>query len=359
LLGTAATAVSAFDLSGPFLGGAVAGLRRQGRLGLLAQGLVSQAFSAIHTGEWDVAVPAAAEAGRLARETAQPFWAAGAQIAEATLAALRGDPDLADKLAAEAERVMLPLGIKSNLALGQIARGLAAIGRGAYLDAYGQLVRIFEPADPAYHPIVRCWAIGDFAEAAVYTGNQDAARAVVGELEVVARISPASLLHAGLLYARPLLAEDDAAEALFQDALGKDMTRWPFHRARILLAYGAWLRRQRRIAESRTPLRAARDAFDALGAVPWGERARQELRASGETSQRRTLGAWDRLSPQELQIAQMAAEGMSNREIGQQLYLSHRTVGYHLYRIFPKLGITSRSKLKSVLASAVPVPVAT
>ena len=134
------------------------------------------------------------------------------------------------------------------------------------------------------------------------------------------------------------------------------MTRWPFHRARMLLAYGTWLRRQRRIAESRTPLRTARDAFDALGAVPWGERARQELRASGETSQGRTLGAWDRLSPQELQIAHMAAEGLSNREIAQQLYLSHRTIGYHLYQIFPKLGITSRSALQAVLSGATATP---
>jgi DNA-binding CsgD family transcriptional regulator len=356
LLGTAATAISAYDLSGPFLAAAVAGLRTQGRLGLLAQARVSQAFSAIYTGEWEVAASAAEEAGRLARETAQPFWAAGAQIAEGILAALRGDPEVADVLAMEAERVMLPLGIKSNLALGQIARGLAALARGNYVDAYAQLHRIFDPADPAYHPIVRCWAIRDLVEAAVFAGDRDAARVVVADLQVLAELSPAFLLRAGLLYARPLLAEDDAAEAVFQEAFRTDMTRWPFHRARMLLAYGTWLRRQRRIAESRTPLRTARDAFDALGAVPWGERARQELRASGETSQGRTLGAGDRLSPQELQIAHMAAGGLSNREIAQQLYLSHRTIGYHLYQIFPKLGITSRSALQAVLSGATATP---
>jgi DNA-binding CsgD family transcriptional regulator len=156
------------------------------------------------------------------------------------------------------------------------------------------------------------------------------------------------LLQASLSYARPLLGDDEQAEELFQAGLSADLTRWPFFRARLLLAYGAWLRRQRRVAESRAPLRAAREAFDALGAVPWGERARQELRASGETSRKRTPGAWDQLSPQELQIAQMAAEGLSNREIGQRLYLSHRTVGSHLYRIFPKLGVTSRSELRTL-----------
>jgi DNA-binding NarL/FixJ family response regulator len=96
-------------------------------------------------------------------------------------------------------------------------------------------------------------------------------------------------------------------------------------------------------------LRAAREAFDALGAVPWGERARQELRASGVTSRRRIPETRDQLTPQELQIAGLAGEGLSNREIGEQLYISHRTVAYHLRRIFPKLGITSRSQLHAAV----------
>jgi DNA-binding CsgD family transcriptional regulator len=151
--------------------------------------------------------------------------------------------------------------------------------------------------------------------------------------------------------ARAVLAEDEHAERLFQTALDAELGHWPFHRARLLLAYGAWLRRHRRVAESRAPLRAAREAFDALGVSPWGERARQELRASGETSRHRTPEARDELSPQELQIAKLAAEGLSNREIGQRLYLSHRTVGSHLYRTFPKLGISSRNQLSAVLTS--------
>ena len=152
-------------------------------------------------------------------------------------------------------------------------------------------------------------------------------------------------------YARPLLADDEDADALFKTGLAAELTAWPFYRGRLLLAYGSWLRRRRRVAESRTPLRAARDCFDALGAIPWGERARQELRASGETSRARAPEAWDQLSPQELQIARMAAEGLTNREIGQKLYLSHRTVGAHLHRIFPKLGVASRRHLAAVLAA--------
>ena len=150
-------------------------------------------------------------------------------------------------------------------------------------------------------------------------------------------------------HARALLADDAEAEALFQVALEADLTRWPFDRARVLLAYGTWLRRQKRVAEARVPLRAARDGFDALRAVSWGDRARTELRAAGEASRRRTPEARDELTAQELQIARMAAEGLTNREIGEQLYLSHRTVGSHLYRIFPKLGVSSRSQLRAVM----------
>jgi DNA-binding CsgD family transcriptional regulator len=168
-------------------------------------------------------------------------------------------------------------------------------------------------------------------------------------MEAVAQATPSPALHAGLRYARALLAADTDAEALFQAALRADLTRWPFARARVQLAYGGWLRRQRRAAESRGHLRAARETFDALGTIPWSERARQELRASGETSRRRTPDARDQLTPQELQIAQMAAEGLTNREIGERLYLSHRTVSSHLHRIFPKLGVTSRSSLRAAL----------
>ena len=113
-----------------------------------------------------------------------------------------------------------------------------------------------------------------------------------------------------------------------------------------------WLRRRQRAGESRAPLRAARDTFDALGADAWAERARRELRAAGERSGRPALRVLDLLAPQELQIARLAAEGLSNREIGQQLYLSHRTVRNHLYRIFPKLGITSRTELAAVVGAS-------
>ena len=132
-------------------------------------------------------------------------------------------------------------------------------------------------------------------------------------------------------------------------ALGEESRSYPFLRARTLFSFGRWLRRQRRSADSRAPIRDAINLFDALGATRWSERARQELRATGEKIGPRTPDARDRLTAQELQIAQLAAAGLSNREIGERLFLSHRTIGSHLYRIFPKLGITARSQLPGAL----------
>ena len=208
---------------------------------------------------------------------------------------------------------------------------------------------MFTTTDPAYHRMESCWAIGNLAEAAVHSGHGDDVRTVMEELERLSGRTPSPWLHVAMRHARALLADDSEAEALFQVALEADLTRWPFDRARMLLAYGTWLRRQKRVAEARVPLRAARDGFDALRVISWGDRARTELRAAGEASRRRTREARDELTAQELQIARMAAEGLTNREIGERLYLSHRTVGSHLYRIFPKLGVSSRSQLRAVM----------
>lgn len=208
---------------------------------------------------------------------------------------------------------------------------------------------MYEPGDPARDRRIQSSAIGDLAEAAAHSGHRDDAREILDRLRPLREQTP--WFRAVIGYAEALLAPDDEAEARYQQALTHDLTGWPFLRARLQLNYGEWLRRQRRSADSRPRLRAARDAFDALGTVPWSERARRELRASGETSRRRDPAAVEQLTPQELQITQLAAEGLSNREIGQRLYLSHRTVESHLYRVFPKLGIASRAQLGTVISN--------
>jgi DNA-binding CsgD family transcriptional regulator len=355
-LSGAACALGHYELASQFLTVAVDGMRAEGRLGPPAQALVMRALSSVYLTTLGLVRPDAEEGGRLARETGQPQWTAYARFVEAMLAGLRGEEDAAEALAAEAERIVLPTRTNAVLAAVQLARGLTALSGGRYPDAFEQLRRIFDPTDRAYHPMSRGWAIGDLVEAAVHSGQRDAATALVTEMEPIAAQHSSPRIQISMRYARALLADDESAEPLFHAALNAGAVVWPLDQARLQLAYGAWLRRQRRITESRTPLRAARDAFDALGVLPWGERARLELRAAGESSRRRAPNVLDLLTPQELQIAQLAAEGLSNREIGQRLYLSHRTIGSHLYHIFPKLGITQRAELRAALQLGGSVP---
>ena len=139
--------------------------------------------------------------------------------------------------------------------------------------------------------------LGEFTEAAVRSGHRDEALALARELEPLGRRPPSPWFDLQMLYARLHLADDDEAGAAFEDALSRDLSAWPVIHARIELSYGEWLRRRRGRVESRAPLRAARDAFDALGMHPWAERARQELRAAGESSQRPEHDSLDDLTP--------------------------------------------------------------
>src|SRR5918995_984123 len=351
-LGPAAVAVGAFDIAATFLGEAVEGLRAQGRLGHLPRMLTLQGSMAAQLADWDVAIPAAEEARRLATELREPQWVAAADTVDSIIAGIRGDQEAAERAAARAERIAVPTRANITVAFAAFGRILAALGAGRHSDAYEAAERLFDPASPAHHPVIACWLIGDLAEAALHTGRINEARARVKQVEASFGDISGTCIAVGLLHAHALLAQDpQEAAARFDVALGADLTHWPLQRARLLLAHGQWLRRQRRIAESRTPLRDARDLFDALGCAAWGDQARRELRATGESSRRRGLAARDQLTAQELQIAQLATQGLSNRDIGQRLYLSHRTIGTHLYRIFPKLGITSRQSPQTVETS--------
>jgi ATP/maltotriose-dependent transcriptional regulator MalT len=355
LLGMAAFAAGDLVRSADFLDRAETILRDEGRLGLLNHVLGLQAPICLSTGDWERQIAASEEGRRLAQETRQPIWTAQTLLVEAVGQAHRGNAEEALELAARAEQMASGKHLNSLLSSVRRARGCAWISCGRYADAYTELSRAFDPADPSYHPRVRFASIMLLAEAAVRCGEQDSARAVIRDLDQVAAVTPAPALHVYLLYARAVLAQDSDAEDLYRTALSQDLSRWPWPRARIELAYGTWLRRHRRAAESRVPLRSALTTLSLIGARGWAEQARAELRASGERPPAPSAAPADMLSPQELQIARLAAQGLSNREIGQRLYLSHRTVGSHLYRIFPKLDITSRAQLASRLDSSLSV----
>lgn len=351
-LAAAGLVIGAFYDSLTFSALAIDSARDDGRLGVLPRLLATEAILAARLPNWDIAIPAADEARRLATELNQPHWLAVAETAVAMIAAVRGDRLETEQATARAEQIALPLGASHILALAQTGPILSALADGRYDEAFQVAERLFDPRDPAHHLLFACLAIGDLAEAGAHAGRSSAARRRLADVEVIVGDAPPEWIAINLRHARAVLAEDDRQAAVrFDDALGADLGHWPFWRGRLLLAHGRWLRRRRRVTESRAPLREARDLFDAMGATKWGDQARSELRASGESSRRRGPAARDDLTGQELQIAQLAATGLSNRDIGQRLYLSHRTIGTHLYRVFPKLGITSRAELSAALAS--------
>ncbi|HEX5087828.1 MAG TPA: LuxR family transcriptional regulator [Nocardioides sp.] len=351
LLGIAAFCVGEFDRAEVFLTIAIQELRAHGRLSLLAEALAIRAWAEVNLGVFDPA-RSAEEAVRLGDETGQAVWAATARIAVAVADGVAGRWDPRHALLAEAEHtaVRMPNASSSLLAGVQQARGMAELGADRPEQAYGELRRIFMPDDPAFQRVQQLWAVGYLADAAVRTGRRDDAQELLGAAIQLAGPTPASGYAVALEYAGAVLADDVSAEAAFGDALAGGASCYPWHRARLQLAQGSWLRRRRRAVESREPLRAARGTFAALGAGTWAARADQELRAAGEPGWQPVASPREHLSAQEAQIAELAAQGLSNREIGQRLFVSHRTVGSHLYRIFPKLGITSRNQLAVALA---------
>jgi DNA-binding CsgD family transcriptional regulator len=353
-LGHAAACVGAFEVSEALFGEAVDSLRSEGRLHTLGTALVLMSWSALHRGRWSTTISAAVEGGRLCAETAQPFWHSCALAAHAVVSAERGDVAAAEELIQLAEDVATAHSFAAAEAVILIARAASATAQGHHDRAFAHLTRLHDPADPAHHPVHALWSLASLADAAALSGDVEAGRRTLAALgsHVRATRSPAGRMN--LVYAEAVLATDDNIEARLRAAIVSITMAWPVERSRLLLVYGTWLRRQRRARESREYLRAARDGFERLGATPSAERARVELRAAGEGSTVPVPDAWDSLSPQEMQIASMLTDGLTNREIGERLFISHRTVGAHLYRMFPKLGISSRNELLRLVAKREP-----
>lgn len=349
LLGIAAHAVADHDTAMRILVPLADVLRKDGRLGLLAQVQSMLQWDAIMLGDWALAADCAGEGDRLARETGQPVWGAGLTCGLAIVAAIRGDEELAEELAAEAESVIIPHRMGDMHTVLLTARGVSALSAGRFEHAYALLARVFDPLDAAYHYREQFGAASFLADAAVMCGRTDEARAIVENLAETAAPSTAPALAFMLRYARAVLASDDEAEALHRDLLASGIEDRRFDVARLRLSYGRRLRRQGRGTEARELLSQARDAFDEVGAPSWGDRAQEELSATGEAVGARRREPWKRLTPQELQIALLAAAGRSDREIGLQLYLPHSTVAGQLERTLSKLGIASRSRLRELL----------
>jgi ATP/maltotriose-dependent transcriptional regulator MalT len=195
------------------------------------------------------------------------------------------------------------------------------------------------------------WSLVELIEAAAPCGMIETATGAYGRLTEMASASGTDWVRGAQARSHALLSEGDAAERLYRESiarLGKTRVRVDLARAHLL--YGEWLRRERRGSEAREQLRTAHGMLEAMGVAAFAERARRELRATGETARKRTQAArHEGLTAQEVQIARLARDGLSNPEIGSRLFISAHTVKYHLRKIFPKLGITSRSQLDRVL----------
>jgi DNA-binding CsgD family transcriptional regulator/tetratricopeptide (TPR) repeat protein len=350
LLGYAAACVGASREADTICARAADGLREHGRLALLAEALSLQAWAALRRGRLDVVEEVARECAEVAADTGQPIPRAAALAALAAVAGIRGDEAAATDLADRAERLAVAGRNTIGLAVTQVARGLIAATAGRPDEAFEHLEQLCSRAGRAHQRMQACWALGSFAEAAAQAGHPAVARAELDRWQAVASADAPPGVDLALRHARAVLAAPEEADDAFRAALAADWGDRPFEHGRLLLAYGRWLRREHQVSGSRTQLRAARDAFVRADARPWADRARRELRAAGEGGRSSPAGALDRLSPQERQIARLVADGLGNREIGQRLYLSHRTVGSHLYRMFPKLGVSSRAQLARLVS---------
>jgi DNA-binding CsgD family transcriptional regulator len=326
--------------------------RDGGAIAMVIPGLMLLCHDSYTRGRWDEAERLAQEGLDLAAGYGYHFWAEQLRALLASGAALRGDLDLARARSDQTTTWATPRGNAVAEAYARSARNLAAIGEGDFEEAHLQVSRIDPPGAPSPGVPGR-WLVLDLVEAAVRTGRIEQARAHVAAAHRIGidRIGPRTAL---ITAAAAAVAADDAdAGPLFETALAlPEATRWPWEHARTQLAYGQWLRRARDTGRARWYLRAALETFERIGATAMAQRARGELRATGLTTTK--TGNGPAMTPQERQIAELAAGGLTNKEIGERLYLSHRTISSHLYRIYPKLGIASRSALGAALAAISP-----
>ncbi|MDX3224287.1 AAA family ATPase [Streptomyces sp. ME19-01-6] len=344
-------------------------IRSSGTLALLAPPMIWLAGLECELGLVRAAGEHAEEALRLTRDMDQPVRAADALAVLARLAALRGDEAACRAHAEAALAGALPLGNRSAAAEATWATALLALARGEHDEARERLTAVHRPGSPYAHGRIARRSAADLVEAHRAAGDATGARATAERFGAWAVGSGLPWARAQWHRSRALMADGEDADAAFRaahratpdtnadtrpnspEADADGLHDHPFARARSALLHGEWLRRERRPGEARAHLRLAADLFEGLGAPVWRDRARGELRAAGGSARRGGEDPAARLTAQELQVARLAAGGLTNREIGTRLGVSPRTVGYHLYKIFPKLGITARGELRALALS--------
>jgi len=329
--------------------------REGGAVTSAIEALFLLAQDAFDTGRWDEARQLSDEGLELCRTHGYDLLSWSGRLTSALLAAARGDFEAAADTARDMDAWAAPrrAGIVNSYA--SHVRSLTALGRGEFDTAFRNASALspagtFAPYAPHALPVFH-----DLVEAAVHTGRDAEARAHLAAARGhhLDRLSPRLrlIVLAGEALTAPGTSAGSAESALEAAIKDPSTGQHPFDPARVQLGHGSHLRRLKRIAEARRHLDAAAEIFRGLGATPWTARAGHELRATGITVSTTADSGLAALTPQQRQIAQLAAAGHTNKEIAARLFLSPRTVAAHLYQVFPKLGITSRAALRDALGS--------
>jgi DNA-binding CsgD family transcriptional regulator len=322
--------------------------RDAGALTVLMMGLPTRATLHVFVGEFAMAAALTEQAGAVA-------WASGSRpprYGALALAAFRGREAEASGVIDEAIKDFRA-GEGMGLAAVEWARAVLYNGLARYEDA---LVAAHQASQDLDSPRYSSWALPELIEAASRTGDGERGADALRRLTEIANASGTDWALGMQARSRALLSDGEAADRLYGEAIDRlARTRVRVELARAHLLYGEWLSRERRRLDARKHLRQAHELFLQFGAEAFAERARVELKATGERARKRPADTRDELTPQEAQISRLVAEGATNQEIAAQLFISASTVDYHLRKAFRKLGVKSRTQLARVLASGAPI----
>jgi DNA-binding CsgD family transcriptional regulator len=318
--------------------------RETGALAVLPIAATYRASLHVHAGAFGAASSLIEEADAIIHATGM----APLKFASLMLAAWRGDEADGLQLIEAGRREATARGEGMGLGVVDWATALLYNGRGRYAEALAAAQRGCQHDDVGLF----AWALVELIEAGVRSGATDAASAALDRLSSRTKASGTDWALGIEAGSRALLSDGRDAEPLYRESVQRlARSRGVVHLARARLLYGEWLRRENRRVDAREQLRAAYDHFSQIGAEAFAERARGELLATGETAPRRTVETRDVLTPQEAQIARMASDRQTNPEIAAKLFISPRTVEYHLRKVFTKLDVGSRKELRSALAA--------
>ncbi|MFJ4075366.1 AAA family ATPase [Curtobacterium sp. NPDC089991] len=349
LLGYALNLVGEIDTARVLLDRALASMQTRGELRTFPQALMGTSMTTYLAGDVARARALAQQAASLGRDLGDAGFSAAARCALAWFDALEGEQPDTERIAGGTEagaQVLRSSAMRATL-LG--ATGLAHLVSGRAADALEPLRSLFDPDDDAFNPTFAVLTSHDYVDAALESGNRPDAEQRLADLERLHERWHAPLVRTAVHSARTALLSDDDLESAWA-TLQHDRWPVPYVQARALLRLGRRLRRAGRSTTARAVLHAALDLFEAMPAPIWAERTRDAIRATGERLPTTGQRSIDLLTPQELRVCTLAAQGLSNRAIGEHLFVSPRTVGAHLYAAFQKLGISTRQQLPSVLA---------